>query len=107
MAERPATRPEGVAGSAFPGPYPVGSYAARLRDELRKRARVQLFGEVWNFRASKAKVYFELRDGDGAVPCSMWRDAFERAGVNTLVAVPCGEDKPGVLRALAAATVTR
>jgi F420-dependent oxidoreductase-like protein len=33
--------------------------------------------------------------------------AYERAGVNTLVAVPCGEDKPGVLRALAAATVTR
>jgi F420-dependent oxidoreductase-like protein len=33
--------------------------------------------------------------------------AYERAGVDTLVAVPCGEDKPGVLRALAAATVTR
>jgi F420-dependent oxidoreductase-like protein len=32
---------------------------------------------------------------------------YERAGVNTLVAVPCGDDKPGVLRALAAATVTR
>jgi F420-dependent oxidoreductase-like protein len=32
---------------------------------------------------------------------------YERAGVTTLVAVPCGEDKPGVLRALAAATVTR
>lgn len=32
---------------------------------------------------------------------------YERAGVTTLVAVPCGDDKPGVLRALAAATVTR
>jgi F420-dependent oxidoreductase-like protein len=32
--------------------------------------------------------------------------AYERAGVNTLVAVPCGEDRPGVLRALAAATET-
>lgn len=32
---------------------------------------------------------------------------YERAGVTTLIAVPCGEDKPGVLRALAAATVTR
>ena len=32
---------------------------------------------------------------------------YERAGVNTLVGVPCGEDKPGVVRALAAATVTR
>jgi F420-dependent oxidoreductase-like protein len=33
--------------------------------------------------------------------------AYERAGVNTLVAVPCGEDRTGVVRALAAATVTR
>jgi alkanesulfonate monooxygenase SsuD/methylene tetrahydromethanopterin reductase-like flavin-dependent oxidoreductase (luciferase family) len=32
---------------------------------------------------------------------------YERAGVTTLVAVPCGDDKPGVLRALAAATVTK
>jgi alkanesulfonate monooxygenase SsuD/methylene tetrahydromethanopterin reductase-like flavin-dependent oxidoreductase (luciferase family) len=32
---------------------------------------------------------------------------YERAGVTTLVAIPCGEDRPGVLRALAAATVTR
>lgn len=73
-------RPEGIAGSSLAGPFPVGAYAEKLRDELRKRARVQLFGEVWNLRASKAKVYFELRDGAGAVPCSMWRDAFERLG---------------------------
>src|SRR3954451_15681374 len=73
-------RPEGIAGSALAGPFPVGAYAEKLRDELRKRARVQLFGEVVNFRASKAKVYFELRDGHGALPCSMWRDAFERLG---------------------------
>jgi F420-dependent oxidoreductase-like protein len=33
--------------------------------------------------------------------------SYERAGVTTLVAVPCGDDRPGVLRALAAATVTR
>jgi F420-dependent oxidoreductase-like protein len=33
--------------------------------------------------------------------------AFERAGATTLVAVPCGEDRPAVVRALAAATVTR
>ncbi|HEX2104408.1 MAG TPA: exodeoxyribonuclease VII large subunit, partial [Solirubrobacteraceae bacterium] len=76
MAEQP-TRPQGVAGSAFPGPYPVGSYAAVLRDELRKRARVQLFGEVFNVSSSRARVYFELRDGEGAVPCAMWRDAFD------------------------------
>jgi exodeoxyribonuclease VII large subunit len=74
-------RPEGIDGSSLAGPFPVGAYAEKLRDELRKRARVQLFGEVWNFRLSKAKIYFELRDGHGAVPCSMWRDAFERLGL--------------------------
>jgi exodeoxyribonuclease VII large subunit len=79
-AQRDRARPEGIEGSALAGPFPVGAYAAKLRDELRKRARVQLFGEVWNFRSSRAKVYFELRDGDGAVPCAMWRDAFERLG---------------------------
>jgi exodeoxyribonuclease VII large subunit len=73
-------RPDGIAGSSLAGPFPVGAYADKLREELRKRARVQLFGEVWNFRASKAKVYFELRDGDGAVPCAMWRNEFERLG---------------------------
>jgi F420-dependent oxidoreductase-like protein len=31
---------------------------------------------------------------------------YERAGVTTLVAVPCGEDRASVVRALAAATVT-
>jgi exodeoxyribonuclease VII large subunit len=70
-------RPEGVAGSGFPGPFPVGSYAAVLRDELRRRARVQLFGEVFNLSASRAKVYFELRDAEGAVPCAMWREDFD------------------------------
>src|SRR3954468_10477045 len=80
MAEA-ASRPEGIAGLEMAGPFPVGAYAAKLRDKLRKRARVQLFGEVWNLRPSRAKVYFELRDGEGAVPCSMWRDAFEALGL--------------------------
>jgi exodeoxyribonuclease VII large subunit len=82
-SEHPAlpVRPEGVTGSAFPGPFPVGSYAAMLRDELRKRARVQLFGEVFNVSTGRARVYFELRDGEGAVPCAMWRDAFDRLGL--------------------------
>ena len=78
MASRPEPRrPEGIAGSPLPGPFPVGSYAAVLRDELRRRARVQLFGEVWNLRPSRTKVYFELRDAEGAVPCSMWRNDWD------------------------------
>src|SRR4051812_34355516 len=81
MSSEAQPRPEGVTGSAFPGPFPVGSYAGMLRDELRKRARVQLFGEIFNVSASRARVYFELRDGEGAVPCAMWRDAFDRLGL--------------------------
>jgi len=59
----------------------VGAYAAKLRDELRKRARVQLFGEVFGLRTGRARVWFELRDADGAVPCAMWRDAFDELGL--------------------------
>jgi exodeoxyribonuclease VII large subunit len=58
----------------------VGAYARKLQEELRRRARVQLVGEVFNLRRTRARAYFELRDGDGAVPCAMWNDAFERAG---------------------------
>jgi exodeoxyribonuclease VII large subunit len=72
---------EGITGSTLPGPFPVGAYAKKLQAELRKRARLQLAGEAWNVKQSKARVYFELRDGDGALPCAMWNDAFEQAGV--------------------------
>jgi len=85
MSERQAP-PEGIAGSALRGPFAVGRYAAELRDFLRGRTRVQLFGEVWNLRTSRTKLYFELRDADGALPCSMWRNEFEalRLGEGTL-----------------------
>jgi exodeoxyribonuclease VII large subunit len=75
-------RPEGIQGSEFAGPFSVGAYAKLLRAELRKRARVQLFGEVFNVRPSKARVYFELRDGEGAVPCAMWRNTFDGLGID-------------------------
>jgi exodeoxyribonuclease VII large subunit len=74
-------RPGGIPGSALAGPFPVGAYAAKLRDELRKRARLQLFGEVWNLSRSRARVYFELRDADGALPCAMWCDDFDALGL--------------------------
>jgi exodeoxyribonuclease VII large subunit len=80
MAE-PEVRPAGIDGSALPGPYPVGRYAAGLRAFLRERPRVQLFGEVWNLRVSRAKVYLELRDADGALPCSMWRTDYDALGL--------------------------
>jgi exodeoxyribonuclease VII large subunit len=67
--------------SELPGPYPVGSYAAQLKRRLLEFARVQLVGEVWGCRSSRARVYFELRDARGALPCSMWLSDFERLGV--------------------------
>ena len=70
-----------VSESELPGPFPVGVYAARLKRRLLEFARVQLVGEVWGFRASRARVYFELRDAVGALPCSMWTTDFEALGV--------------------------
>ena len=80
MSEQ-AQRPGGIPGSPLAGPFPVGAYARKLRDELRRRSRVQLFGEVWNLSRSRARVYFELRDADGAVPCAMWREDFDALGL--------------------------
>jgi len=72
--------PEGD-GGGLPGPYPVGRYAARLREQLRSFTRVQLTGEIANLRPpTRARAYFELRDADGALPCAMWRNDWERLG---------------------------
>jgi exodeoxyribonuclease VII large subunit len=70
-------RPDGIPGSDLSGPWPVGHYAARLRDRLRSFSQVQVFGEVFNLRAGRARVWFELRDERGALPCSMWRQDFD------------------------------
>ena len=80
MSERPA----GIPGSNLTGPWPVGHYAARLREQLRGFTRVQVFGEVVSFKAGRAKVWFELRDGSGALPCSMWRTDFDALGLGPL-----------------------
>jgi exodeoxyribonuclease VII large subunit len=81
MQDPAPTVAEAIPGSDLPGPYPVGSYAERLRNRLREFARVQLVGEVWGVRLARARVYFELRDARGALPCSMWRNEFEALGV--------------------------
>jgi exodeoxyribonuclease VII large subunit len=67
----------GIPDSGLAGPYPVGEYAAALRSKLRSFARVQLMGELVNLRPSRARVYFELRDATGAIPCSAWRQDWE------------------------------
>ena len=77
----PSPRPGGIDGSTLKGPFPVGEYAAALRSRLRELARVQVFGEVSNLGVREKAVYFELRDTGGALPCSMWRSDYDRAGV--------------------------
>jgi exodeoxyribonuclease VII large subunit len=67
----------GIPDSALAGPFPVGEYAAALRGKLRSLARVQLVGELVNLRPSRARVYFELRDAGGAVPCAAWLKDWE------------------------------
>ena len=69
------------AGPGLPGPFPVGRYARRLQEEMRKRARVQLIGEVTGVGRSKVQAYFELRDAQGAVPCAIWLNDLEKAGL--------------------------
>jgi exodeoxyribonuclease VII large subunit len=73
--------PAGIEGSELKGPFPVGEYADALRAQLRGFARVQVFGEVSNLGIRAKAVYFELRDERGALPCSMWRDDYDRAKV--------------------------
>ena len=62
----------------------MGEYAAALRDRLRGFTRVQVFGEVFGLKVGRAKVWFELRDGSGALPCSMWRKDWDALGLDTL-----------------------
>ena len=81
MTDAAAERPDGIDGSELPGPYPVGVWAKGFQEFLRARPRVQLFGEVWNLRRSRAKAYFELRDGDGAAQCSIWGNRLDALGL--------------------------
>src|SRR6478609_6493248 len=45
---------------------------------MRRRARVSLIGEVTGLSRSKAQAYFELRDSEGAVPCTIWLNELEK-----------------------------
>src|SRR5436305_1348851 len=70
-----------VRAPQLPGPFAVGRYARKLQEEMRRRARVLLIGEVTGVGRSKVQAYFELRDGEGAVPCVIWLDDLEEAGL--------------------------
>ena len=80
MSTLPSSDPPSGAGipdCGLPGPFPVGEYSSALRARLRDFARVQLVGELVNLRVARARVYFELRDPRGAIPCAAWRDDWE------------------------------
>jgi len=62
----------------LPGPFAVGRYARKLEEEMRRRARVSLIGEVTGLSRSKAQAYFELRDAEGAIPCAIWLSDLEK-----------------------------
>src|SRR5580698_4401503 len=68
----------GIAGSDLAGPFPVGEYTAALRRQLRSFTRVQLVGELVNLRPARARVYFELRDSSGAIPCAVWQKDWDQ-----------------------------
>jgi exodeoxyribonuclease VII large subunit len=72
-----STRPAGIPESPLPGPFAVGRYAAKLREQLRSMARVQLIGELVNLRIARNRVYFELRDAGGAIQCAAWLSDWE------------------------------
>jgi exodeoxyribonuclease VII large subunit len=65
----------------LPGPFAVGRYARKLEEEMKRRARVSLIGEVTGLNRSKAQAYFELRDAEGAIPCAIWLNDLEKLGL--------------------------
>src|SRR3954469_220763 len=84
MADQTSTQvAERVGVPGYPGPFAVGRYAEKLRDQVRRFARVCVIGEVTGVRIPPrgTNVYFELRDADGALPCAMWRNDFEASGL--------------------------
>ncbi|HEX5223923.1 MAG TPA: exodeoxyribonuclease VII large subunit [Solirubrobacteraceae bacterium] len=74
----PSATPAGIPESTLPGPFEVGRYTAKLREKLRSFQHVQLIGELSGVRLARARAYFELRDAHGALPCSAWREDWER-----------------------------
>jgi exodeoxyribonuclease VII large subunit len=90
MSTPTPSAPAGIPGSTLRGPFAVGEYAEALRAKLRSFTRVQLVGELVNLRQARARVYFELRDSSGALPCAAWLRDWETMLVRS------GEVKEGM-----------
>ncbi|MGI8460293.1 MAG: exodeoxyribonuclease VII large subunit [Solirubrobacterales bacterium] len=70
-----------VSEPEYPGPFEVGNYARGLRSFLRGRPKVRLIGEVSGVSLRPKAVYFELRDGAGAIQVAIWRDVYDRLAI--------------------------
>ena len=73
----PTSLPAGIQGSRLPGPFAVGTYAAKLREYLRERSRVQLHRRGLEPGSARATGLLRAARRRGALPCSMWRTDFE------------------------------
>lgn len=75
--------PEAAAAgnSGEPLPIPVGEYADGLVGGLRSMPRVTITGELVSVSKSRVQHYFQLRDERGGVPCTMWKNDFEKLGL--------------------------
>ena len=74
--------PEPSLDPELPGPFPVGRYADGLKDYLRGRPKVLVTGELTGFKRSRVQAFFELRDSQGALPCSIWNSDLDRLGLD-------------------------
>ena len=70
--------PQAFPRARSPGPFPVGRYAAALREQAALDARACSCSASWSTCArARARVYFELRDAGGRDPV---RGLAERVG---------------------------
>ncbi len=74
--------PEPSLDPELPGPFPVGRYADRLKEFLRGTKKVLVTGELTGFRRSRVQAFFELRDSEGALPCSIWNTDLDKLGLD-------------------------
>ena len=66
----------------LPGPFSVGRYADGLKDYLRGRPKVLVTGEMTGFKRARVQAFFELRDSQGALPCSIWNTDLDKLGLD-------------------------
>ncbi len=75
LGERPHP---GAADPDLPGPFKVGAWARGWQRHLKGRPQILLLGEVFNLKRSRVQTYFDLRDAEGAAPCSIWNSDLEK-----------------------------